>query len=50
MRYEFTDDERAAIKPMPPNKPRGVPRVNDRRAGNAGTPNRRHEVQLLTRP
>jgi len=30
MRHEFTDHERAAIKPMLPNKPRGVPRVNDR--------------------
>jgi transposase len=31
MRYELTDDEWAAIKPMLlPNKPRGVPRVNDR--------------------
>jgi transposase len=28
MRYELTDDEWAAIKPMLPNKPRGVPRVN----------------------
>jgi hypothetical protein len=27
MRYEFTDHEWAAIKPMLPNKPRGVPRV-----------------------
>ena len=31
MRYELTDHEWAAIKPMLPNKPRGVPRVNDRR-------------------
>jgi transposase len=31
MRYELTDFEWAAIKPMLPNKPRGVPRVNDRR-------------------
>ena len=30
MRYELTDDEWSAIKPMLPNKPRGVPRVNDR--------------------
>jgi transposase len=30
MRYELTDHEWAAIKPMLPNKPRGVPRVNDR--------------------
>jgi transposase len=31
MRYELTDYEWAAIKPMLPNKPRGVQRVNDRR-------------------
>jgi transposase len=31
MRYELNDREWAAIKPMLPNKPRGVPRVNDRR-------------------
>jgi transposase len=29
MRYELTDYEWAAIKPMLPNKPRGVSRVND---------------------
>ena len=34
MRYELTDHEWAAIKPMPPNKPRGVPRVNGRRVLN----------------
>jgi len=34
MRHEFTDHEWAAIKPMLPNKPRGVPRVNDRRVLN----------------
>jgi hypothetical protein len=34
MRYELTDDEWAAIKPFLPNKPRGVPRVNDRRVLN----------------
>jgi len=34
MRPEFTDHEWAAIKPMLPNKPRGVPRVNDRRVLN----------------
>jgi hypothetical protein len=32
MRYELTDHQWAAIKPMLPNEPRGVPRVNDRRA------------------
>jgi transposase len=34
MRYEFTDLEWSAIKPMLPNKPRGVPWVNDRRVLN----------------
>jgi hypothetical protein len=34
MRYRLTDDEWSAIKPMLPNKPRGVPRVNDRRVLN----------------
>ena len=34
MRYELTDDEWAAIRPMLPNKPRGIPRVNDRRVLN----------------
>ena len=34
MRYELTDHEWVAIKPMLPNKPRGVPRVNDRRVLN----------------
>jgi len=31
MRYELTDHEWSVIKPMLPNKPRGVPRVDDRR-------------------
>jgi hypothetical protein len=31
MRYELTDNEWAAVKPMLPNKPRGVPPVNERR-------------------
>jgi transposase len=34
MRYELTDRDWTAIKPMLPNKPRGVPRVNDRRVLN----------------
>jgi transposase len=34
MRYELADHEWAASKPMLPNKPRGVPRVNDRRVLN----------------
>jgi hypothetical protein len=32
MRHELADYEWAAIKPMLPNKPRGVPRVSDRHA------------------
>jgi hypothetical protein len=34
MRYELTEYEWAAIRPFFPNKPRGVPRVNDRRVLN----------------
>jgi transposase len=34
MRYELTNYEWAAIKPMLPNKPRGVARVDDRRVLN----------------
>jgi transposase len=34
MRYELADHEWIPIKPMLPNKPRGVPRVNDRRVLN----------------
>src|SRR5271168_3742217 len=34
MRYELSDYEWAAIKPFLPNKPRGIPRVNDRRVLN----------------
>jgi hypothetical protein len=34
MRYELTDLQWSAIKPFLPNKPRGVPRVNDRRVRN----------------
>jgi transposase len=34
MRYELSDFEWSAIKPMLPNKTRGVPRVNDRRVLN----------------
>ena len=34
MRYELADNEWSAIKLMLPNKPRGVPRVNDRRVLN----------------
>ena len=34
MRYELNDREWCVIEPMFPNKPRGVPRVNDRRVLN----------------
>jgi transposase len=34
MRYELTDCEWFAIKPLLPNKSRGVPRVDDRRVLN----------------
>jgi transposase len=34
MHYELTEYEWTAIKPMLPSKPRGVPRVNDRRVLN----------------
>ena len=34
MRFELSDLEWDVIKPMLPNKPRGVPRVNDRRVLN----------------
>jgi transposase len=34
MRYKLSDEEWIAIKPMLRNKPRGVPRVNDRRVLN----------------
>ena len=34
LRYEFSDHEWDAINPMVPNKPRGVPGVDDRRVLN----------------
>ena len=43
MRYELNDYERTAIKPMLPNKPRGVRRVNDRRVLN-GIPTQKSQV------
>jgi transposase len=33
-RYELTDGEWSIIEPLLPNKPRGVPRVDDRRVLN----------------
>lgn len=38
MRYELADFEWASMKPMLPNKPRGAPRVNDRRMLPVGEP------------
>jgi transposase len=35
MRYELSDYEWTAIKPMLPSKPRGVRRVNERRVLNS---------------
>ena len=43
MRYELSDHEWSAIKPMLPNKPRGVRRVNDRRMLN-GIPKQKSQV------
>jgi transposase len=37
MRYELTDFEWAAIRSFLPNKPRGIPRVDDRRVPNGGS-------------
>jgi transposase len=34
MRYELSDHEWDVINPMLPNKPRGIPRVDDRRVLN----------------
>ena len=45
MRHELTDHEWAVIRPMLPNKPRGVPRVNDRRVLNGEGPHRRHRLK-----
>ena len=34
-RHELSDEEWAVIQPLLPNKPRGVPRVDNRRVLNA---------------
>ena len=34
-RYDLTDFERRVIEPLLPNKPRGAPRIDDRRVLNA---------------
>ena len=40
MRYELSDCEWGVIKPMLPNKPRGIPRVDDRRVLNGSITSR----------
>jgi len=47
MRHELTDYEWAAIKQFLPNKPRGVPRANDRRPALAVTNRRSGEDKRL---
>ena len=49
MRYELSDHEWTAIKPMLPNKPRGVRRVNDRRVLN-GIPIQKSQVLEFSVP
>ena len=39
MRYELTDHEWTAIKPMLPNKPRGVPRQSEFTLRNSSSEN-----------
>ena len=46
-RYDLTDFEWSVIEPLLPNKPRGVPRVDDRRVLNG---NRHHVGTALRRP
>jgi len=48
MRRELSDHERAAIKPFLPDKPRGVPRVNDRRVLNGDQDSCRRRYQLAS--
>jgi hypothetical protein len=50
MRYQLNDHEWAAIKPMLPNKPRGVPRVNDRRILNVDNQEQGYRPGKLTPP
>src|ERR1700694_4896500 len=54
MRYELSDSEWDVIKPMLPNKPRGIPRVDDRRVLNgifcilrSGAPWRTSEIHAV---
>jgi transposase len=57
MRYELSDYEWTTIKPMLPNKPRGVRRANDRRVLNgifwllrSGAPSRDLPENLVPAP
>ena len=57
MRYELSTHEWSVIRPMLPNKPRGVPRVDDRRILNgifwvlrSGACGRARSSQHLDRP
>src|SRR4051794_28035918 len=52
MRYELTDYEWTAIRPFLPNKPRGVPRVDDRRVlnGISGYCGRERHGAICRRP
>lgn len=48
MRYELVNYEWTAIKPMLPNKPRGVPRVNEKgRVGKHPAEEQSHRSDLL---
>src|SRR5690348_8574618 len=49
MRYELAEYEWTAIRPMLPNKPRGVPRVNDRRRSEEHTSELQSPVHLVCR-
>jgi transposase len=57
MRYELSDSEWSVIDAMLPNKPRGVPRVDDRRVLNgifwilrSGAPWRDPPVSMVLAP
>ena len=50
MRYKLAGHEWIAIKPMLPNKPRGLPPVNDRRVLNGIFPGSAHSPILDDAP